>query len=169
MTFANLYDSASAGFDFRGAWPLVLCAFVLLVLAVVAFRKPSERRIIRTLILGAMATAIVVAGAGVALEYRNYRLDLEDLAAGRAPVVEGIVHDHELRHGSERFKVDSIALMTRTSVGGYGMQKGALTVEDGMFVRIHYSLRTHHRRHAILRFEAPINPPPEGTSSSNAH
>jgi hypothetical protein len=153
MPYATLYDATADGFDFRGLLPILGCALVVLAVGVVAWRR-SAGRPIRWLVLGVGATALTVALVGVAIDYRNFRLDLEDLRAGRAAVVEGLVEHHELRHGGEHFRVDSIRLYTRTTLGGYGMSKGAVVVEESERVRIHYSLRTHRRRHVVLRFAA---------------
>lgn len=155
MPYATVYDASAAGFDFTGLIPIVTSAFVVLVVAILVFRKRSGRRTIRWLVLGVAATVVSMAFAGVALDYRNYRLDVQDLESDRAPFVDGVVKDHTLRHGSERFDVDAIRLQTRTSLGGYGMRKGVVTLEDGLPVRIHYSSRGRGRRHLVLRLARP--------------
>ena len=160
MPYATLYDATTAGFDFKGLVPIASCAVVVMVLAAFALRNRGRHHAIRWLILGVAATVTVVAFGGVALEYRNYRLDVRDLEAGRAPFVEGVVTDHEFRHGGERFDVGTVRLHTRTSIGGYGMQPGAVTITDGLPVRIHFSLRARGRRHTVLRLAEPtVNTP----------
>lgn len=150
----TVYDLQADGFNW---WHTLGAAFAvtLTILGVRALRRaPAGRRAFFVVYTIAGSVFSVTLLLGFAQRYRDYRLDLEDLRLGRAPVVEGIVHDVNGRRGVEYFSVGDVPLEGRGPLEAYGMPKGVAPLGTRAPVRVCYG-RAEGSRFRVLRFELP--------------
>jgi len=150
----SVYDLQSDGFNWWHTLGLGLSITLLTIGLRELRRAPRGRRgfFVLYVAFGVAFSAMLL--HGFVERYRDYRLDLEDLRQGRAPVVEGVVHDVEGTRGVEYFSVGDVALFGRGPLEAYGMPKGVAPLGTSAPVRVRYG-RREGSRFRVLRFEVP--------------
>ena len=150
----SIYDLQVDGFNWWHTLGAGL-AITLLLVGLRALRKapPGRRGFLVVYVVFAVVFSAMTLYAFIE-RYRDYRLDLADLRQGRAPVVEGVVHDVDGRRGVETFSVGDVPLFGRGPLEAYGMPKGVAPLGTRALVRVRYG-RREGSRFRVLRFEVP--------------